>query len=502
MTLFVVLSLLVVFIGVLVAVALGVRSMRAQERAGDDAWGPQKTDTEFGHPDEPGEPQRRRRQGTRRASGRTQPDGHDGRRGYSGRGSRAARPRESDPSYDTDPGIGTEYQRANGRVARTGRGAEKGYGDGYARRPVPAAAPGGKMAGDAGDPRVPAQAGRRRMKEQPKQRARLPRGPEGWNDTNWDRVSDEDYWAELSSDKPLASRTAQSAADLRSPDPEPKEARDARTDPNLMQPEPQTAAMAMPEFSASGLPGGPDRAELKVPALPVRRSGSTPDAGREVPAASRPAGHAAADYTDPNLALLASLGEPAVEGQPTHAAGGGRRSAPGVSPATPPGGWAAGGPSQGDWSHRGQEYAVAAGNPAGYYSAPPSTSGTYGSPSRGTQQQSGGYATSTPGYGIPATTGYAARNSYDTGPITPAPAGLPAASYNAASYNAASYNAASYDTASHDAAAYDAAAYGGAYGAGLDQTAATYGGAYGAGRGAYGAGLDQTAATYGRQRRA
>ena len=266
--------------------------------------------------------------------------------------------------------------------------------------------------------------------------------------------------------------------------------------------------MAMPEFSASLRPGA-DRAELEVPALPVRRSGSTTDTGRAVPAASRP-GHVAADYADPNLALLASLGEPAAETGPRRAAGNGRRSAPTELPAalqggpvspvdawaavpaapgtpaggwpsvpagppTPAGGWAtvpagppspaggwatvpagppspAGGwatvpagpaaPGQSDWSPRGQEYqayAATAGNPVGYHSAPPGISaqsrisaqpGTYEHPSHATQHQTGGYATDTPGYGIPASPGYAARNSYDTGPNTPS--GLPAVSYGTA----------------------------------------------------------------------
>src|SRR5260370_17791469 len=112
MTLVVVLGLVAVVIGVLVAVALGVRSMRAQERAGDD-WDSPEPDSEFDDHDDAGATGRRtgerRRQGTRRASGRGQPDAYDERRG------------------------------------QRGRGAESGQGDGYQRRPVqaPAAAGGG-----------------------------------------------------------------------------------------------------------------------------------------------------------------------------------------------------------------------------------------------------------------------------------------------------------------------------------------------------------------------
>src|SRR5260370_5300683 len=111
MTLFVVLGLVAVVIGVLVAVALGVRSMRAQERAGDD-WDSPDTDSEFDRPDDLDEPVGRRgdrrRQGTRRATGRSRPDDRDevaGARGYRG-GGRAARSGDHGADYGTDPGYG------------------------------------------------------------------------------------------------------------------------------------------------------------------------------------------------------------------------------------------------------------------------------------------------------------------------------------------------------------------------------------------------------------
>ncbi len=398
MTLFVVFGLVAVVIGVLVAVALGVRSMRAGERTDDDDWDSRGADSELADADDFGGPTRRRsdrkRQGARRASGRAHPDDYDRPRGYRGRGTRAVGSTGSNPDYGTDPGIGTdrgsgtdrdfadpgfatdpgfgrEYQHANGRAELAGHGAEQGYGgDGYQRRPTPAAGPGGELqqlrdhesklgtatnvarsvsrprTDNIKDSRQPARAGRRHMqqKEQPKKRARPPRGRggngEGWNDTNWESVSDEDYWAELSSDKPLASRTAQSAADLRSPEPEQKKLWETRSEPKLTQSEPQTATMAMPEFSAARLPGA-DLADLAVPALPVRRSGSTTGPMPAVPAAARPTAHAAADYADPNLALLASLGEPAGEGRARRAAGNGRGPAPAEQPGTPPGGWPA-----------------------------------------------------------------------------------------------------------------------------------------------------------------
>ncbi len=341
------------------------------------------------------------------------------------------------------------------------------------------------------------------QKQQPKTRARPLRGrggdgsgdgSGGWNDTNWDSVSDEDYWAELSADKPLASRTAQYAADLRPPESQPKKRLDAGTDPNLAQPEPQTATMAMPEFSTTHQPSA-GRVQREVPALPVRRSGSTTDTGRVVPAGRTSAGHGAADYAHPNLALLASLGEPAGEGRGLRAAGDGTRSAAG-QPATPPGGWPGGGPGQRDWSQRGQESVAATGNPAGYHSAPPEA---YRSPSSKGEQQVGGY-TNTPGYGIPASTGHAARTSYDTAPntvpgvpsrgatfaasrdqiagqvggdvqVTGSSVGGYSGSHAVGSDDRASYGAAS-QAASHTTASYRADSSGNSYGAATGSHAA------------------------------
>ena len=465
MTLFVVFGLVAVVIGVLVAVALGVRSMRAGDRTDDDDWDSPGADSKLTDPDDLGEPIRRRsdrrRRGARRASGRAQPDDYDGPRGYRGRGAQAGRSRGSNPDYGTDPGFGTdrgfgtapgfspEYQHVDGQAAPAGRGAEQAYGgDGYQRPPAPAAGPSGElphlrdqesklggatnvsvnrpMSDDIKDPRVSAQARRRRtqQKEQPMKRARPPRrrgGGEGWNDTDWENVSDEDYWAELSSDKPLASRTAQSAADLRSPEPEQKKQQVTRNELKPPPSEPQTATMALPEFSAARLPGA-EHADLQVPALPVRRSGSTTGPMPAVPAAARPVAHAAADYADPNLALLASLGEPAGEGRGRPAAGNGWISSAGEPPGTPPGGWAASRLGQRDGSQAGQDYRSVPGTSGGYHSAPPQA---YGSPPYGIEQQASGYGNTTPGHGIPASPGYTPSSSYDTGPNTPATAAAP-----------------------------------------------------------------------------
>ena len=549
MTLFVVLGLVTVVIGVLVAVAFGLRLMRAD----DDRDSP-GADSELTDPDDVGSDHRSarrradrgrqgtRQQGTRRTSGRAWPDDYAGRRGHRGRSGQTTTSAEGDPAqidralgtdpgFATDPGLGTEYQQATGWAVRSARGGQHGDRDGYERRPAPATGSAAELprlrdkepvpgaatkvtravsrptTDDIPDPRVFAGAGRRRLqqKAQPKTRSRPPRdrgghgsgdGSSSWNDTNWDSVSDEDYWAELSADKPLASRTAQSAADLRPPDCEPKKRRDARTDRNLADPGSQTATKAMPEVSTTRQPSA-GRVQHEVPALPVRRSGCTTDTGRTVPAGTRSAGHAAADYADPNLALLASLGEPAGEGRGLRAAGDGTGSAAAGQPATPPGGWPGGGPGQRDWSQRGQESVAAMGNQAGYQSAPPEAyrSPSYGASSKG-EHQARGYATNTPGYGVPASAGHAAGTSYDTAPdllprvpsrgttVAVSPdqtagqvsgdvqvSGSPGGGYSG-SHAAGWYDTASYGAASRTTASYRAGSYGNSYGAAAGSHAA------------------------------
>jgi hypothetical protein len=459
MTLFVVLGLVAVVVGVLVAVALGMRSMRAGEREEPEDWDSEdwdspEADSDMAGLDDLEETTRRRgvrrRSGNQRASAGASSDDYDGRRGLSKQGGssrsvgRGGRAHDDDLDYDT------------GDFSTSDNGTSPGYGPGYRRTATPAQgydqeillgtaagaraagarAAGARAAGRPARAALPAgtggsQATRRRAAEEDRtqRRSRQVRGRggdgDGWNDTNWEQVSDEDYWAELSSDKPLASRTAQSAADLRSPEPEPEKQPDTRTtSPNRVRPEPQTATMAMPEY------GGPHRvgagqAQPDLPVgLPVRRTGNATDPGG-FPSVAAAVGHLATDYTDPDLAALASLGGAAVEGHVPLTAPTGVAPSP-VDPQTnPPGSWPSGGyGGQGDWSYRGQD-------PAGAGSVHSASAHAYQGQSYGLDEP-GTYAASTPGYGLPANPGYAASNSQDTRPNGPnGPNSVPMPAYGA-----------------------------------------------------------------------
>ncbi len=411
MTLFVVLGLVAVVVGVLVAVALGVRSMRAE--GGEDDWDSPVADSGFADPGDHADDHRVqelgnpiRRDFERAGSAGAQRAGSAGAQRAGSAGAPGAR-RAAGVGTATDPGYGPDFQLAPAARVDAARvdAARVDAARAASRQVTPDEVP---------DSRVPAKPGRRhsQQKDQPKKRARPPRlrgGDAGkdWNTTNWERVSDEDYWAEMSADKPLASRTAQSAADLRPREPEANKKRDAHTDPNLSQPEPQTATMAMPGIGQSGRyearadtvrADADPAAESDVATLPVRRSGSSPDTGRMVPAASvSGAYYSAPSYAPPPSGYAPSAYAPS---------------------AYTPSGYT---PS-GDAGQSG--YPAPAGYPAS--SGYPAPSDEYRTPSHGMSQQPvmpvgpGGataYGTETPGYGIPANPGYVAKSSYDTSPV-------------------------------------------------------------------------------------
>src|SRR6266516_4051471 len=216
-------------VGVLVAVALGVRSMRAE--GGEDDWDSPVGDSEFADPEDLGHSIRR--------------GGERGRGGSAG----ARRPAVAGSATATDPGFDPGFRQVTPDEVPAPRAP---VGPAPSVAPVASARPGRRHSQQKDQPKKR----HSQRKDQPKRPARPPRlrgGDAGkdWNTTNWERVSDEDYWAEMSADKPLASRTAQSAADLRPGEPEASKERDTRTDPKLSQPERQTAAMAMPGVASS-----------------------------------------------------------------------------------------------------------------------------------------------------------------------------------------------------------------------------------------------------------
>jgi hypothetical protein len=440
MTLFVVLGLVAVVVGVLVAVALGVRSMRADGRDESGYWDSPDADSDLADLDDLDDdiPVQRSR----------------GKRRRSGPGSQHADALSSPPSsrgYGGDPVLGAaaDAARAAGRPARAALAAgSAGTGSPGRRRP--------------------------QAQDEPRRQSRPPRSrrtdADGWNDTNWERVSDEDYWAELSADKPLASRTAQSAADLRSPEPEKPPRREQHTDPDLMRPEPQTATMAMPEYGTGVSPLVGNAAATDAPAtLPVRRSGNATDPGG-FPSVGGITGHVPADYSDPNLAALASLGGQAVDSAPLSAPTAGMTAQAPVDPLQAPaaGGWTAGGPGQGDWSYGGQDRSLTGGHAA--------PAQVQGSQSYGVDGSSA-YARGTPGYGFPAGPGYGVAGQPDAGlsaasaPAHAAPPDQSAGRYDGhanmngshgSQYGTGSYPSGSYgaDTGSYGTSSYGQPSYG------------------------------------------
>jgi hypothetical protein len=133
-----------------------------------------------------------------------------------------------------------------------------------------------------------------------------------WPSTEWDKLSDEQYWAELSADKPLATtaRAAQPVAAKAAPaPPTPSQAKPAQARPAAAKPSRPTPPPPAPPAPASAKPT-PDRAsvaprrrdrqqEAATEALPVR--------GRQRPTAPAPAPSLAREAGGPSLAALTSL---------------------------------------------------------------------------------------------------------------------------------------------------------------------------------------------------
>src|SRR6266496_4136685 len=398
MTLFVVLGLVAVVVGVLVAVALGVRSMRAE--GGEDDWDSPVGDSEFADPEDLGHSIRR--------------GGERGRGGSAG----ARRPAVAGSATATDPGFDPGFRQVTPDEVPAPRAP---VGPAPSVAPVASARPGRRHSQQKDQPKKR----HSQRKDQPKRPARPPRlrgGDAGkdWNTTNWERVSDEDYWAELSADKPLASRTAQSAADLgpvACSEPAPRKGRESQTDANGLRTA-ETAEMVRSRAVGASRRSGTDR---EVAALPVRCSVSAPDTGRVVPATtspqlSRQAGPGGADFTDPNLAARASTAAPTTGRPVRHAA----NAAPALTVPDQQNGqngqsgaWPSAVPGQSDWPQRGHDYAAAGSGSGPYYSAP-----SYSAPS--------GYSTSSP-FSVPSwsstASDYSAPSGYSTASDYSAPSG-------------------------------------------------------------------------------
>ena len=146
-----------------------------------------------------------------------------------------------------------------------------------------------------------------------KSRSRQSRNKRGddddWPSSEWDKLSDEQYWAEMSADKPLATmaRTAQPAAATAAPAP---------SSPSLAKPSPARPAAAKPSRPAASPPPptakpSPDRESV----APRRRERHQEPAeallarGRPRPAApaAAPQPFSAREAGEPSLAMLTSM---------------------------------------------------------------------------------------------------------------------------------------------------------------------------------------------------
>jgi hypothetical protein len=229
-----VIGLAVVVIVVLIIVILAARNMRAEDpedfeqRPGDHSRnGRGRRDwRDDDRQDRPGRhPARDRVPGLRQGGQQRRPaGGHGERRADERRRVHAPDDSTSDygqPDYGSRPGHGSGHHRTSGRSRDGGQERQRAsvpevggddFGAPVSRHP---------------DGPVPL-------------RSRQPRSKRSddsadWPSTEWDKLSDVDYWAELASDKPLTT-TAQAAAPARPRLPSPTQANLAR--PHLAQPGP------------------------------------------------------------------------------------------------------------------------------------------------------------------------------------------------------------------------------------------------------------------------
>jgi hypothetical protein len=454
----------------------GRRPSREQAARGQDGdYGyPDHPDT--GPPEHPSSP-RRAAARNGRASGREYRDRPaDGRRDQRGAGQ---------PDYQTGPQRGYaesghlsgplpvpdfpsgEYPSADypSMDFPSGPLASAGYPSGdYPAAPA-SGHPGGRSRsksgpGKNGSSRPQPESRRKPAKKQSpaKGRSRSRRDDDDWPSTEWDKLTDEQYWAELSSDKPLSTsaRTAQApsepaAGNGRSRSANGKPAADHGAPPPMPPAEP---GRELPSRKAASPPREPATERLPVrarpqPPVPARVANGSPITSRADASLPQPA-------EEPSLAMLSSLAgsaparpygaldedpltspsfsRPALDSRSYHRAGAppagsGAHRRPAASPASAS--YDTGG--RGTASYRPDGYQVGMGHPSlpypagdysgsGPYSAPPA------SPSADGDQPPGPAG---PGYTYPAVRpSPAAPASWHGAPDEPIPAqGNPYGSY-------------------------------------------------------------------------
>src|ERR1022692_2832360 len=140
-----------------------------------------------------------------------------------------------------------------------------------------------------------------------------------WPSTEWDKLSDEQYWAELSADKPLATTARAAQPSLANDTPaassptQPKPAQPRPAQPRQAQPKPAQArpAAASPGRSTPA-PSGPAKPQPERESAPPRRRDRHQEHTEVLPVRSRPRPAAAPSSMpqqagEPSLAMLTSL---------------------------------------------------------------------------------------------------------------------------------------------------------------------------------------------------
>jgi hypothetical protein len=430
MTLFLVFGVVALVIGVLVAVALGMRSKRADDREQTARRRPRSAaygeEPEFLEEPEPGG---RRAADSRRRNSRRPAGARSGRYEAAPR-SRAGQDDRYDDyaDYDDydDTGAGLDVDLPLG--SRASAGGRAGLSDVVAEaderdRPEPQEKPGSRRGGS--------------QRKRPRQGRGRPDSADAgdWPDSDWTSVSEADFWADISSDKPLATtaRSAQSAADLSPPadldEPAPAGRRSRR------------ARAAESEFDS---PSGQAQSMVgngpETVAIPARSSHEP--LAREYESSGYGYEPAEPEYTDPNLAVLASLGVTPPEGSQLPEPGA-VSSDPLTSSAIPE---VPGSRSSSRWNDRSGNPSWDTGREPGY----PGGTG-YGADPGATQAfQVGG----SPGYGLPE------PGSHPSYPDEFYPGGsFPGDSYLSSSYPDGSHSGESRD--SHGLDSYGEGSYGG-----------------------------------------
>jgi hypothetical protein len=322
-----VIVLAVVVVVILVVVFVAVRNMRAED-PDEFADRPQGRGASRGGRDDRDLRYDRREPAERQPARAGRSDRRAARQGTNGHRPAAARDFDQrrdrrDDGYDQRGRSSRGYDEDGDPDRRRGR-------DDRRRAPVPSGTEERRRNGK----------GPQRRPEPGQARSRRSGDSSEWDSSEWEKLSDVDYWAELASDKPLTT-TAQPAGQAR-PGRPPRADREADT-AAVRAPRPVSAGSAEVGLAEAGpagtVPAGAPRRD-PVTGLPVRGEPRAADA--ELGASAVPDAYGRADFAAAPVSAVAAedqlrpLAEPRLP-LPQHVSPGGPpRPARGVSPDRPP----------------------------------------------------------------------------------------------------------------------------------------------------------------------